>query len=179
MRILSAAAVCNVAAQVLRFRPVNELGQLFHAVVELMVARNRKGISQLIHQIDHVFTFGNRTNEIALNRVAAVHQSNMLILFFHGIFIGSQRREAKIILHTAVDIVGIEHHDTVAEAVIFRDDRSFRFRKSFYAFQLVFLNDLVQLHPRHQQCSSQQHTQHHQRDRLFVHKIPPHVFLLL
>lgn len=73
-----------------------------------MVAGNRDVVSGCVHDVDDGFARGHRTDRLALEMVAVVHQQHIIVLrvlFLHGV----QGGISPVLVDAAVNIARIEH----------------------------------------------------------------------
>ena len=92
-----------------------------------MVAGDCYIITNLVHDIDDVFTFGKSTNGIALDCVAVINKDYGFALFFKGVFYGCNACIAKVAGNTAVNVVGVKNNNFAGE-----------FKAGFFAFNRLF-----------------------------------------
>ena len=76
--------------------------ELIHAVIELMVAGNGRIVLEVVHDVNDVLALGERTDDIALNVVARIHEQIRVLV---------QRCDLGIGLIAAVDVVGVQDGD--------------------------------------------------------------------
>ena len=107
------ACVGQVAAQVLILGLVNQLLKLRQGVVKFVVAEGSKIIADFIHNIDQIFTLGQRADDVALHGVAAINERNVVIRGLHLLFVSSQTGIADVVVNGAVHVVGVQNHNVV------------------------------------------------------------------
>ena len=71
------AVVGEVAAEVFRVRASNQVVELRHAVVELVVAGDDDIVAAFVHDIDERLTLRNRAHHLSLHGVARVYQRDV------------------------------------------------------------------------------------------------------
>lgn len=76
--------------------------ELIHAVIELMVAGNGRIVLDVVHDVNDILALGERTDNIALNVVARIHEQIRALV---------QRCDLGILLVVAVNIVGVQNGD--------------------------------------------------------------------
>ena len=105
--------VLEVAGDIAALQVFSEVLELAHAVVELMVAGDGDVITHRVHDLDEVAAVGDGPDDRALHRVPCVHQSNVGICLFHFIPVERQSRIPDILIHAAVNIIGVDDHDVL------------------------------------------------------------------
>ena len=78
-----------------------------------MVAEGSKIIADFIHNIDQIFTLGQRADDVALHGVAAINERNVVIRGLHLLFVSSQTGIADVVVNGAVHVVGVQKHNGV------------------------------------------------------------------
>ena len=103
----------QVAAKILILGLVDELLKLRQGVVKFVVAEGSKIIADFIHNIDQIFTLGQRADDVALHGVAAINERNVVIRGLHLLFVSSQTGIADVVVNGAVHVVGVQNHNVV------------------------------------------------------------------
>ena len=103
----------QVAAKILILGLVDELLELRQGVVEFMVAEGSKVIADFVHDVDQIFTLGQRADDVALHGVAAINERNVVIRGLHLLFVSSQTGIADVVVNGAVHVVGVQNHNVV------------------------------------------------------------------
>ena len=106
-----AVLVYKVAADVVKVGLFNQLIELVHAVVELMVAGGGYIVAQLVHDVDDVLALGKGANGVTLNGVAVIYQQDFIACGQQRTLGGGKALVAHAILDAAVGVIGVQDHD--------------------------------------------------------------------
>ncbi len=109
-----AVLVVEVCADIVKLRVLHELEELLHAVVELVVARRRHVVAQLVHDVHDVLALGERAYRAALYGVACVGKDDLLALLLKRLLHQSEPLVADVVVNAAVHIVCVQHDDVRA-----------------------------------------------------------------
>ena len=101
----------DVAADVGKVRFLGEFHHLIHAVVKIVISGNRDVVSEIIHQTDDGFAFGQGSENISLGGIAVIDEKGGDSLFFEGFPHLAKADNPESIVDAAVNIAGIENHN--------------------------------------------------------------------
>ena len=122
------ALVVEVAADIRKVCLFRQLEETLHAVVKLMVAGDGDAVAHVVHQFDQRVALGHRTDRLALDVVAVVHENDVVALGDQIVADLLQSGIAEALVDAAVDIAGIEDDD-IAVFLRLRFRGSFRLRR--------------------------------------------------
>ena len=108
------AALVEVAADVVEVRPLSQGEELFHAVVEFVVAGDGDAVSHLVHQVDRDLALGHGAEGLALNVVAVVDKDDLVAGGDEIVTDLLQSGVAEALIDAAVHVAGKEDHDVCA-----------------------------------------------------------------
>ena len=106
--------VCKISAYIREVRLLSKLKKALHTIVELVVARYRNVIANLVHKVYVDFAGRHCAYRLTLYRVAVVDQHYVIILC-NGIAYCCQTSVAKPCVNSAVHIAGEQYHNVLGK----------------------------------------------------------------
>ena len=114
--------------------------ELIHPIVKFMIARDGNVISCRVHQFQRRLALRHRPNRFALDEIPVIHKQGVTPLVFIILPDLIQPIEAKILIHTAMDIARKQNHQIAVRNTTRISDS--RYTLSFPA---LFISPLLSL----------------------------------